>query len=302
MSPNGNGPLFSICKYFIFLCKFIVTSIRRHTFDIIHVHYYYPTIILAVIYRLFVNRHVKIIVTFHGSDVYKYKHPPFLYRYLFKFVNHSIFVSKHLVDNIKIPIDKNKHSTLSVGAKYLEPNIGDDIFDFSFIGTIDDNKKIIEFINIANNYNKKQLNIVIAGYCIREKEFKKAIEESIHKIKFLGTVNKQKVFDIFNQSRFSLNLSTYESFGLSITESMLVGTPVVATNTDGSTEQIIDNENGYIINFNDREILQVLDLTSTITNEKYSELSYNAKKSSEKFLLSEVIEQLENLYDGVCNE
>lgn len=44
-------------------------------------------------------------------------------------------------------------------------------------------------------------------------------------------------------------LSDYESWSLVISEAKLLGTPVIATNTSGAQEQLVDGENGIIVEF-----------------------------------------------------
>ena len=51
-------------------------------------------------------------------------------------------------------------------------------------------------------------------------------------------------------------LSDYESWSLVITEAQILGIPVIATNTSGAREQIIDGETGIIAEFN---VLDIVD-------------------------------------------
>ena len=59
----------SVIKYVIFFVKFPVFVLNnRKKYDIVHIHYYYPTIYIALLYKFIFNNKVKI-VTFHGSDI-----------------------------------------------------------------------------------------------------------------------------------------------------------------------------------------------------------------------------------------
>lgn len=65
---------------------------------------------------------------------------------------------------------------------------------------------------------------------------------SRHVVNDFGSQPSHSVADIVRQSKFMVNLSYNESFGLAMTEAMAMGIPVIATRTDGSLEQIEDNK------------------------------------------------------------
>jgi trehalose synthase len=58
--------------------------------------------------------------------------------------------------------------------------------------------------------------------------------------------------------------SLREGFGLSVTEALWKGTPVVASNVGGIPAQVIDGENGFLVDPRDHEAMaeRVLDLLS----------------------------------------
>ena len=55
-------------------------------------------------------------------------------------------------------------------------------------------------------------------------------------------------------------LSDYESWSLVITEAKILGIPVIATNTSGAQEQIIDKETGIITDFDALDIASKTEL------------------------------------------
>lgn len=55
-------------------------------------------------------------------------------------------------------------------------------------------------------------------------------------------------------------LSDYESWSLVISEAKLLGVPVIATNTSGAQEQLVDGENGIIVDFNTEHIVDKIDI------------------------------------------
>ena len=78
-----------------FFTKYILSAER---YDIIHIHYYFPTIICAVLYRFLRNSKIQIIVTCHGSDVYSFSPPNYLYKKLSKYVSFWLFTSSQLIE------------------------------------------------------------------------------------------------------------------------------------------------------------------------------------------------------------
>ena len=80
----------------LLLALFKQAVFSKKRFDIIHVHYFYPTIWYAIIYKYLRNPGVKIIVTFHGSDIYCYSNPSSSYTFATRFIDHAIFVSDTL--------------------------------------------------------------------------------------------------------------------------------------------------------------------------------------------------------------
>ena len=58
----------SMSKYIKFISYFFYKSIFAKKYDVIHIHYYMPTIYLGVLYKLIRARSSKLMVTFHGGD------------------------------------------------------------------------------------------------------------------------------------------------------------------------------------------------------------------------------------------
>ena len=65
-------------------------------------------------------------------------------------------------------------------------------------------------------------------------------------IKFMGKTNNP--YDKIGKSDLFILSSIYEPFGLVIVEAMTLGVPVIATSNSATSELIINNENGLIVN------------------------------------------------------
>ncbi len=80
---------------------------------------------------------------------------------------------------------------------------------------------------------------------------------------FTGDIDNQSLLELYNTSNIVALCSKNEGFGLSITEAMACGKPVVGTRTGGIPIQIKDNINGYLVDVEDinatsKQIIKIL--------------------------------------------
>lgn len=66
-------------------------------------------------------------------------------------------------------------------------------------------------------------------------------------VEFLGYVPNAKMPDVFNTSDIAVQMSTVESFGVGGVESMACEVPVVASDTIGASEYILNGVTGYLV-------------------------------------------------------
>lgn len=69
-------------------------------------------------------------------------------------------------------------------------------------------------------------------------------------------LSDKELVKIYNESLVTLSLSKYDTFGLVPLESMACGTPVIALNVAGYKETIKNNETGFLVDFNSKEIAE----------------------------------------------
>src|SRR5690625_2253706 len=104
----------SVIKYLKSYAKFL--SYFRKQFDVIHIHFLSPMILLPYIYKSF-HPETKIILTMHGSDIYKLENPLLksIYRRLVKRIDTVICVGEAMKDEVFHKLNKKTDFILSAG-------------------------------------------------------------------------------------------------------------------------------------------------------------------------------------------
>ncbi|WKD22036.1 glycosyltransferase family 4 protein [Pseudoalteromonas sp. KG3] len=240
MKFNGDSLFHKAVKYPYFFISFFIQhvfSIKKY--DIIHVHYYYPTIITALIYKYCRNQRVKIIVTCHGGDIYCYDPPKTIYKRLSTLVDHWIFTSAALQKRFFKPV-KNA-SVICAGyddAVYQYNDVDDKSIDCIIVGSLDHNKGLDRFITLVKTY--PNLRFAVVGSGSYHTQLIK-LEQKTSNLTYFGSLEPHKLKAAISSSHLLLSLSRNESFGLVISEAHALGVPCIATKTDGSLAQIHDD-------------------------------------------------------------
>ena len=123
------------------------------------------------------------------------------------------------------------------------------------------------------------------------------------KVIFKGAVPHEKISDFMHKSHIFVHCSENEGLPVAIMEAMASGLPVAGSRTGGVPELIMENETGYIIDYNDykgyAEKLVKLVLNHDLRNKmgiKGRELAVS--KFSRKIIINKNIEVYEQLMGG----
>jgi glycosyltransferase involved in cell wall biosynthesis len=149
--------------------------------------------------------------------------------------------------------------------------------------------------------NKKPLKIFGRGFAGYEEELQFRIKNKELRIKngeenieFVGEVNDEKKFELMSGAKAYVFASFDEDFGITPVESMGVGTPVIAYNSGGVKETVIDGKTGVFYEPNTPE-----SLNNAI--KKFETLKINSKdcieraeKFSEKEFDRKIMEVVKN--------
>jgi len=291
-----------LLKYPVFLLDFcwrFLFSAKRY--DILHVHFFYPTIWLALLYRLLRHRRVKIVVTCHGSDIYHYQPPGRLYRWCAKQVDSWIFSSQALQQHFFMQPERAQvlaagiHSRYATASRHCQQ---DKDIDLLYVGTLDKNKGMDRLIALLPAL--QQYKVVIAGAGSWRPALEQAIE-AYPNVRLLGSQSGGELMCLYQRARCFISLSRNESFGLVMAEAMACYTPVVATETDGAKAQIRAGITGYCVPQQDEAacllgLQQAVAQLMALDAPAYQQLQQHCRNQAEQILLPVVVQRLRKHY------
>ncbi|MFP4514863.1 MAG: glycosyltransferase [Parcubacteria group bacterium] len=290
--------------------------------DIIHAHFGYNGIFIKKLLKKY-KLNIPLVIAFHGTDITSRPALDFAYRQEIKklktyrnsiYTAHSFFLKNKMIQ-YKIP--KNKIEIIN------------NTFNKNFLGTRKKNifKKSDEFkiINIGRFVNVKGQKYLIKAFSkllkndyqnasltfVGDGETKKEIEKLASdlrvrdKINFLGVIDHNKIPKILKQQSVYIqpsikDMKTFqeESFGVSILEAIIIGLPVIVTNTGGMPETVIeDNQQfSFIVPEKDSEAIYKI-LKYMVSNKyKFKDNSDYSQKIIKKFSPEKNTNSIINIY------
>ena len=241
MTGHIPGVFFSYyARYYNKLFKYMLA--QGLSFDVMYAHSFWHAGYIATLLKKEFN--LPLIVQEHRSMLITGEFSGKVNKYLKATVDNSdafYCVSNKLRDNVY------SRTGLSKGIEIL-PNMVDDLFQYktlnndkftyTFIGTLNENKRIIQllrcFEKICEINNLDQVNEIING----SEVLKKAVS-------VLGLLSREKVLDLLAETNVLVLPSAFETFGVVCIEAMAVGRPVICTR-NGSAD-FVDDSNGILI-------------------------------------------------------
>ena len=225
--------------------------------DILHAHYATSYGLIGAI----TNFH-PFIISAWGSDVMSFPNKSFLYKYILKNIlskaDEILATSPTIEKHIKLVINRNVVITpFGVDTEVFKPTIVKSLFNENdiVIGTIKSLEKVycidilIEaFAKIKNVYKNSKLLIVGEGTLRKELEIIAKTNNCTEKeIYFAGKIDHTEIPFYHNMIDIFVNISEYESFGVSVLEAMACGKAVIVTDTGGLGEIVEDDSVGLKI-------------------------------------------------------
>ncbi len=165
-----------------------------------------------------------------------------------------------------------------------------------FFGRIHPEKGTYESIQIAKQSGRK---LIISGLIQHQEYFDSMIKPCINDddIVYVGNSGPKERDKIMGEAYALLHpVSFEEPFGLSVAESMLCGTPVIAFNKGSMPELIVDGKTGFLVNNTGNAVEAVSDIKSV--NRKYCS-DYAASKFSRQKMIEGYLEVYRKVIDEI---
>jgi len=289
----------TIAKYLNQIIRFVPVLFKKY--DVIHLHFLYPLIFLVAVYKLFHPR-VKLIVTYHGSDIHNLKKgrlSRIIKFIVVNYVNYNISVSESFANDIQNKLDVTPDIILPAGVDELifKPKNIPKKYHLAFVGSLYHIKGIdlfCEAINLLKLENKISIIIVGTGEYLNKLEL---INSENINIKIIEGANHQFLSNVFNETNFLVAPSRKESFGLVVSEAMSCGTPCICSDINAFTEKVVDKENGYLFSAGKAiELSKSIQIALNISRVEYNNLSNNCRLS-DSYTLTYVCKKLIEIYN-----
>lgn len=300
-------------KKLLIMIKALLVHIVTFNYNILHVHmssgasFYRKSIFINV--SKFYGK--KVIIHMHGADFKQFyreecdKSNQKYIRKIFNKVDKVIALSEEWGEFLKELCSEEKIQVM-YNSIIIPKN--DENKDYKnnivlFLGRLGKRKGIYDLIDIIPKLIEEDKNIIfnILGDGeikeVRELCIKRYLSKNVRVLGWLEGEEKEKVI---RESTILVLPSYNEGMPMSILEGMGYALPIVSTNVGGISQQVINNENGFLITAGDKHMLKnslIKLIKSESLKKKMGKKSYEIV--SEKFNIGKVIVDLLKLYEVV---
>ena len=298
---------------------------QEEKYDIVHVH----TPVASFLTRLALkdSSNLKMVYTCHGFHFYKGSSPinwllfyP-LEKLAAKYTDHIITINSEDFEVAKrfklknnggvskingVGIESEKYIIKDFDKYKYREKLGLDKDDFVILvlAELNKNKNHIQLIKAMSILKNKYPNIkaIFAGQGPLESKIKEEINKHnlSDNIMLLGW--RDDVKELLNCCDIVGLFSKREGLGKCLLEGMICGKTVIATNTRGPRELILNNENGFLIEINDYEKTSSAIEKIYLDENLRKQFETQCKKKSSEYLLDNVLCQLEEIYESISNK
>ena len=213
------------------------------------------------------------------------------------FSDKRIEVIPHGTDlNVFKPIDK------SFCREVLNLPLKKKLILFGAHGIENDPRKGFQFLLPALSLLKSNLQCKDVELILMGSSMPRFVPDYGFPIHYIGKITDEiSLAIIYSAADLTVTPSMQEAFGMTASESMACGTPVVAFNSTGPIDVIDHGVNGYLANMGDIQDL-AKGLLWIITHENYGRIAEQAReKCKEKFELKCIASQYKLLYEELIS-
>ncbi len=194
---------------------------------------------------------------------------------------------------------KEKYKERNISKLRKELGINPDDFVILWVGRLGYEKNIkflIENHKTLTNYNKNAKLLIVGGGPEEENLKKLAIDLGIaNNVIFTGKIKYEDVGLYYQIGSVLSSASTFETQGLTLIEALAASKPLVCIKDESFTSIIENNYNGIIFKNKSEYVKAMISLMDN--NIRLKEMSYNARESSNAYLLKTYAIRMLNVYD-----
>ncbi|KKP24463.1 MAG: Glycosyltransferase [candidate division TM6 bacterium GW2011_GWF2_28_16] len=273
---------------------------------------------VATVYQDDREQRVKSLSVFRKSiDIFSQLKMKKIEKEIFKNSGYTFTISNYSRKRIDQILGINSHNlaiygfpvNVKVKAKQLSQNK-----NIIAVGRFADPRKNFDMLmQVFKNIYTKDNSIKL--YVVGDKPSKKMldkfnVQEFYKNIIFTGNLNQNELDEFYGIADLMLITSYQEGLGIIGLEAMAYGLPVVSTNCGGTSDYVINNKTGYLVDINDDKLMAEYALYILNSPDIYKNFSENAlnfikdnysEKKFEaiiKYGLITVYPELSNLFDN----
>lgn len=233
--------------------KSLKKAIKLFKPDIVHAHY-------ATSYGLIgsLSGFHPFVISAWGTDVMKFPQKNFINKFILKYnlnTADALCATSHTIEDYLKPVTSKKVNVIPFGIdvnifskREVKSLFSSEAFVFGSIKSLEEiyniDVLIKAFAILKSKYPSKLIKLLIIGEGSQTEKLKNLCKELnvLNDVIFAGRIAFSEVSSYFNMLDVLVNISDYESFGVSVIEAMACEKPVIATNT-GGLKEIIENDN-----------------------------------------------------------
>lgn len=239
-------------------------------------------------------RFIRMLIHFYVTNNAKYlnTNSPYIYNLLSKKLqNKTITISNFFSNNLLERQEVKKENyiiTVSNGFKGRK-NIAKGILAFSVVRKYFPS---IEYYLVGDQLGEKQ------------EAYNFAIKNNLSEgIRFLGSKNYNETLDLISKAKFMLHPSLEESFGMSVLEAMVLGTPVIGGEQSGNIPYLLGNgQFGYLCDVRNFRAIADTIFEILVNEDRLYEIAQKAKNHAiRNYSESVVINRFENYLKSIID-
>lgn len=215
----------------------------------------------------------------------------------------SKFMYNQLAEN-RIPDTKLVHLPNFLTNNFLEIEMNEKKEKFIlYYGRLSKEKGIDTLLD-AQRLLGERVTLKLIGTGPEEGRLKARVEqENIRNVEFLGFKSGNDLVAEIKKAKATIIPSIWhEVFGLTIIESLSVGTPVIGSKVGGITELIKEGENGFLFERADeKELANKIDRLINLTEDEYAQMERNSYQAKNDFKPEWYYGELISIYEQAIN-